>query len=116
MLNVLNWARTEPVFVNLIRSPEIDSSLAGRYDNPIFRTGPPRYIRWRNRLLEIDSWAPYTFTNTGSGSFTQSLPAADLGYGLSAIQIDNLSIICCLHILCHGRSYCKMFVTVAAYI
>jgi hypothetical protein len=35
--------------------PRIDSaslrSLAGRYDNPICRTGPPGYIGWWNRFL-----------------------------------------------------------------
>ncbi len=35
--------------------------------NPVFRTGSPDYIGWRNRFLGIDSWTPYTFTNTGSG-------------------------------------------------
>jgi hypothetical protein len=44
----------EPVFVNLLRSPGIDSQpgMAGRYNNnPICRTGPPGYIAWRNRFL-----------------------------------------------------------------
>ncbi len=36
-----------PVFANLLRSPGIDSQTGG-----------------------IDSWAPLTFTNTGSGCFT----------------------------------------------
>jgi hypothetical protein len=30
--------------------------------------GPPCYIGWRNSFLEIDSGAPYTFKNTGSGN------------------------------------------------
>jgi hypothetical protein len=33
--------------VNLLKSPGIDSSPAGRYDNPICRTGPPGYILHR---------------------------------------------------------------------
>ncbi len=33
-------------------------SLAGRYGNPICRTGPPGYIGCRNRFLGIYSWAP----------------------------------------------------------
>ncbi len=41
----------EPVIVDLLRSPGIDSSMAGRYDNPVGRTVPPRYIGWRNRFL-----------------------------------------------------------------
>ena len=32
-----------------------------------YRTGPPGYIGWRNSFLRIDSGAPYTFKNTGSG-------------------------------------------------
>jgi hypothetical protein len=27
-------------------------------------------IGWRNRFLRIDSWAPSTFTNSGSGFWT----------------------------------------------
>jgi hypothetical protein len=33
-------------------------SLAGLYENPIYRTGPLGYMGWRNRFLRIDSWAP----------------------------------------------------------
>jgi hypothetical protein len=43
--------KTEPVFLNLLRSPGINSQPAGRYDNPICRTGPPGYIGWWNRFL-----------------------------------------------------------------
>ncbi len=57
---------TEPVFVDLLRRPVIDSQPGGPVRNPICRTGPPGYIGWRNRFLGIDSWAPYTFTNKGS--------------------------------------------------
>jgi hypothetical protein len=32
-----------------------------------YRTVPPGYICWRNSFLGIDSGAPYTFENTGSG-------------------------------------------------
>jgi hypothetical protein len=56
----------ELVFVDLLRRPGIDSQLGGPVRNPIYRTGPPGYIGWRNRFLGIDSWAAYTFTNTGS--------------------------------------------------
>ncbi len=34
-----------------------------------YSTGPPGYIGWRNSFLGIDSGAPYTFKNTGSGRF-----------------------------------------------
>jgi hypothetical protein len=50
------YTEPEPVFVDLLRSPGIDSSMAGLYDNPICRTCPPGYIGWRNRFLGIDSW------------------------------------------------------------
>jgi hypothetical protein len=49
---------SEPVFVDLSRIPGNDSQPAGRYDNPIYRTGPPGYIGFQNRFLGIDSWAP----------------------------------------------------------
>ncbi len=49
---------TEPVFVDLLRRPGIDSQPGGAVRNPICRTGPPGYIGWRNRFLGIDSWAP----------------------------------------------------------
>ncbi len=69
-----NWFKTnlsgflevspQPVFVDLLRSPRIDSQPGGPVRNPICRTGPPGYIGWRNRFFGIDSWAPDTFTNT----------------------------------------------------
>ncbi len=48
----------EPVFVDLLRSLGIDSSQAGRYNNPFCRTCPPSYIGWWNRFIGIDSRAP----------------------------------------------------------
>jgi hypothetical protein len=48
----------EPVFVDLLWRPGIDSQPGGPVQNPICRTGPPGYIGWRNRFLGIDSWAP----------------------------------------------------------
>jgi hypothetical protein len=48
----------EPVFVDLLRGPGIDSQPGGPVRNPICRTGPPGYIGWRNRFLGIDAWAP----------------------------------------------------------
>ncbi len=47
----------------------IPRNLEGRFDKPICQTGPPGYIGWRNRFLEIDSWAPQTFTNSSSAYF-----------------------------------------------
>jgi hypothetical protein len=47
----------EPEFVNLIRSPGIDSQPGGPVNYPIWCTGPPGYISWRNLFLWIDSWA-----------------------------------------------------------
>ncbi len=49
---------TEPVFVDLLRSPESILSLAGQYGDPICLTGPLGCIAWRNRFLGIDYWAP----------------------------------------------------------
>ncbi len=62
----LSW--TEPVFVNLLRSPGIDSKpwRAGTTTLFVLLARPPGYIDWRNRFFGIDSWAPKTFTNTGS--------------------------------------------------
>ncbi len=48
----------EPVFVDLLRRPGIDSQPGGPVRNSICRTGPPSYIGWRNRFLGFDSWAP----------------------------------------------------------
>jgi hypothetical protein len=42
----------EPVFVNLLGAQGIDSQPAGRYDNPICRTGPPGYVGWRIDSLD----------------------------------------------------------------
>jgi hypothetical protein len=52
------YLRPEPVFVDLLMRPGIDSQPGGQVRNPICRTGPPGYIGWRNRFLGIDSWAP----------------------------------------------------------
>ncbi len=38
-----------------------------------YRTGPPGYIGWRNSFLGIDSWAPETFKNTGSGPYPERM-------------------------------------------
>jgi len=35
-------------------------------DHPFVVPAPPGYKGWRYRFLGIDSWAPYTFTNTDS--------------------------------------------------
>ncbi len=48
----------ESLFVNLLWAQESIPSLAGRYDNPFWRIGPPHFRGWRNRFLGIDSWAP----------------------------------------------------------
>jgi hypothetical protein len=40
-------------------------SMTGRYDNPIWRTGPAGYKGWRNRFPEIDSWAHLTVYKYG---------------------------------------------------
>jgi hypothetical protein len=45
----------EPVFVNLLRSPRIDSQPGGPVRNPTCCTGSPGYIGSRIQLLGIDS-------------------------------------------------------------
>ncbi len=47
-----------PYLQTFLWAQESIPNLAGRYDNPIRRTGPPGYIGWWNRFLGIDSWAP----------------------------------------------------------
>jgi hypothetical protein len=58
-----------------------------------YRTGPPGYIGWRNSFLGIDSGAPYTFKNTGSGSefFPSRIPDPNLFHPGSASK--NVSIL-----------------------
>ncbi len=42
---------TEPIFVNILSgAKESIPSLAGRYDNPIWYTGPPSYIRLAEQI------------------------------------------------------------------
>jgi hypothetical protein len=56
------------VLVNILRSQESIPSLVGRYDSPIsYLTYRPAR---RNQNLGIDSFAPLTFTNSGSGQKT----------------------------------------------
>ncbi len=56
----------EPEFVNLLRSPGINSQLGVPVRQPYltYHTDPSGYIGWRNRFLGIGSWAPQTFTNS----------------------------------------------------
>ncbi len=49
-----SFSFSEPVLVDLLRSPEIDSQPIW----PICRTGPLGYTSWRDRFLRIASWAP----------------------------------------------------------
>jgi hypothetical protein len=59
----------EPVFLDLLRSLGVDSQHGGPVRQQYLSyTGPPGYIGWRNLSIGIDSWAPETFTNTGSGA------------------------------------------------
>ncbi len=59
--------KPEPVFVDLLRWQGIDSQPGGQYDKPIWRSRLHR--GWRNRFFSFDSWAPQTFTNSGSSVF-----------------------------------------------
>jgi hypothetical protein len=61
--------RPELEFVNLLRSPWIDSQPGWSVRQPYLTYRPPRsYIGWRNRYLGIDSWAPWMFTKSGLGA------------------------------------------------
>jgi hypothetical protein len=81
---------TEPVFVDLLRGPGIDSQPGGPVRNPICRTGPPGYTGWRNRFLGIDAWAPETFTNTGSGKDSERRsPRASKVRGGDSVECED---------------------------
>ncbi len=41
------------VFVNLLGSPGIDPSMAGRYINPVCRTGPPGGVDSSESIPEL---------------------------------------------------------------
>jgi len=55
----LHMTLVEPEFVNLLRSTGIDSQHGGPVRPPFLLHGPPGYIGWLNRFLEIDSCVPY---------------------------------------------------------
>ncbi len=59
------------IFKPLDNFPELEFSKSlwglGTEEEEGYRTGPPGYLGWRNSFLGIDSGAPYTFKNTGSG-------------------------------------------------
>jgi hypothetical protein len=59
-----------------LSEPEFLKSLweIGTEEEEGYRTGPPGYIGWWNLFLGIDSGAPYTFKDTGSGTDTQIDP------------------------------------------
>ncbi len=50
-------SKKSSVFVKLLKTQESIPSLAGRYDNPILRTGPPGYIGRR-----VAEWIPGLLT------------------------------------------------------
>ncbi len=53
---------TQPEFVNILRGPGIDSLPGGPVREPYLTYLPARL----HRAGRMDSWAPQTFTNTGS--------------------------------------------------
>ncbi len=73
-----DFTGTEPEFVNLLRSPVIDSQPGGSKRQLTLTYRPARLHRlvksipW-NRFLGIDSRAPYMFTNSGSGMYGAAL-------------------------------------------
>jgi hypothetical protein len=89
----------EPVFLKLLRSPGIDFQPGGPVRQPYCRTGPLGYIGWRNRFLGINSWAPETFTNTGSDIFLHS------GFFLALKSINSLNFYAILIFNLHSISH-----------
>ncbi len=71
---IIQYNAKKFVFLN-IPELEILKSLwgLGTEKEEGYRTGPPGYIGWRNSFLRIDSGAPYTFKNTGSGLLLDNL-------------------------------------------
>ncbi len=67
-----------PIWPGVPKVPELEflNSLwgLGTEEEERYRTGPPGYIGWRNSFLGIDSGAPYTFKNTGSGQDSNLRP------------------------------------------
>ncbi len=51
--SLLSSLRFEPQFVNLLRSPGIDSQPGGPVQQPYLPYGPPGYIGWRNQFLDF---------------------------------------------------------------
>ncbi len=58
---------TEPEFVNLLRSPGIDSQPGGLVRQNYLTYRPARLHRLVELILPSDSWALETFPNSGSG-------------------------------------------------
>jgi hypothetical protein len=52
----LLWQCAESVYVNLFKSPGIDSQPGGPVRQPYLTYRPAGYIGWRNWFLGIDSW------------------------------------------------------------
>jgi hypothetical protein len=63
---MLSHFTPELVFVNLLRSPGIDSQPDGSVRQPYLSNRTTRLHKLVDRFLGIDSWAPSTFKNTGS--------------------------------------------------
>ncbi len=108
---------SEPVFVNFEGAQESIPSLAGRYYNLVCRTGAPGFIGWRSQFLGIDSWAPLTFTNTGSvislrPNVTEvNIKSRVLIWSLSYTLIYCNSLICSshVHIVMRGSKDCYYY-------
>jgi hypothetical protein len=70
--------------------------MAGCYDNPICRTGPPHYIDWRNRLFGIDYWAQYKSLKIRALSYLEELVHDVLSMDLleNVPLLDDMMQIC----------------------
>ncbi len=82
-----NQTCSEPEFVNILRSPGIDSQPGGPVRQPYLANRRPGYIGWRNRFLGIDPGV------------------------LKRLEIRGLEILCCftslllLYFLIHFTSF-----------
>jgi hypothetical protein len=76
--------RTEPVFVDLLRRPWIDSQAGGPVRQPYFSYRPARLIGCRYRFL-----GSINVTNTGSALNIPCVQLAELLHCIRAFQIKN---------------------------
>jgi hypothetical protein len=79
----------EPVFVNLLRSPGIDSQPSWPVRRPYlaYRTGPPGYIGWRIRFLGIGCARIFKLLRSPGIDSKESIPPAHVTWRASTITL-----------------------------